>query len=122
LIQVDGATGSYDTLLNKKAEAICSALCRDYQFGFLHVKAVDDAGHDQDIDLKCRLIEQIDRMIGQIIKRLWTAFKSDLSPVLVVTSDHSTPAVLGDHSNDPVPFCITHLDKAVLPKQGISLF
>jgi len=38
-----------------KAEAIAEALSRGgYQFGFLHVKAVDDTGHDFLLKMKVR--------------------------------------------------------------------
>ena len=26
-----------------------------------------------------------------------------------ITGDHSTPAVFGDHSHEPVPFCLAHV-------------
>lgn len=114
-IQAKGATGSYDTLLNAKAEAMCHALAtRSYDFGFLHIKAVDDAGHDSDVSLKVQLLEQIDRMVGQIIKRFWNCQKSlNPLPALIVTSDHSTPVYFGDHSDEPVPIVITFLDLLV---------
>ena len=99
VIVASGATGSYDTFLNAKAETMCHALSTlDYQFGLLHVKAVDDAGHDRELSLKVGLLEQIDRMVGQIIKRLWmTQTPDNPAPVLIVTSDHSTPVCYGDH-------------------------
>lgn len=60
-LDVDGATGSYDTALHNKAEAICNALASDkYDFGFLHIKAVDDAGHDRKIGLKVRAVSLVD--------------------------------------------------------------
>lgn len=42
------AAGDYGTQLHVKAEVIARALSSgQYDFGFLHVKAVDDAGHDR---------------------------------------------------------------------------
>ena len=32
---------------------------------------------------------------------------------VAVTGDHSTPAVYGDHSHEPVPFAIAHVRHAV---------
>ena len=122
-ISVEGATGSYDTLLNAKAKAMCEALSnREFDFGLLHVKAVDDAGHDGDTHLKVKLLEQIDRMVGQIIKRFWMQRQPDRSmPLLIVASDHSTPVVFGDHSNEPVPVVLAFLEKTVaIPSSHLS--
>lgn len=113
IVTAEGATGSYDTCLSSKAKAMCEAMTSgDYDFGMLHVKAVDDAGHDRDLQLKVHLLEQIDKMMGQIIKRLWTASKAE-PPLLIVTSDHSTPVCFGDHSTEPVPMTLAFLDKTV---------
>ncbi len=49
-------TGDYRTQLSAKAKAIADALIhKGYDFGFLHVKAVDDTGHDKLPMLKVRL-------------------------------------------------------------------
>lgn len=43
-----GATGDYHTdLLSKGRTAAHTLISQDYDFGFVHVKAVDDAGHDR---------------------------------------------------------------------------
>ena len=49
IVEVEGTTGYYDSNLNNKAIHCVHELNDDqknYQFAFLHVKAVDDAGHD----------------------------------------------------------------------------
>ena len=47
LIEVEGATGYYDSNLNGKALKAAELLKgNQYDFGFVHVKATDDAGHD----------------------------------------------------------------------------
>lgn len=47
------SAGDYRTQFHAKAAAIADALARDsYDFGFLHVKAVDDTGHDKLLALK----------------------------------------------------------------------
>lgn len=66
-----------------------------YDFFFLHVKATDAAGEDGDFARKVAVIEQVDRALSELIS---------LQPdVLVVSGDHSTPAVLQGHSWHPVP-------------------
>jgi len=66
-----------------------------YDFFFLHVKATDAAGEDGDFDRKVSVIEDFDSLLPSIMK---------LNPdVVVVTGDHSTPAMLKGHSWHPVP-------------------
>jgi 2,3-bisphosphoglycerate-independent phosphoglycerate mutase len=66
-----------------------------YDFFFLHVKWTDTAGEDGDFARKVKVLEQVDAALLGL-----TALKPD---VLVITGDHSTPAVLGGHSWHPVP-------------------
>jgi len=66
----------------------------DYDFFFLHIKGTDSAGEDGDFDRKVSIIEQVDSALAGLIR---------LEPdVIVVTSDHSTPALLKGHSWHPV--------------------
>ncbi|MFQ5840592.1 MAG: phosphoglycerate mutase, partial [Candidatus Methylomirabilales bacterium] len=66
-----------------------------YDFFFFHVKGTDAAGEDGDFDQKVRIIEEVDTRLPALLK---------LDPdVIVVTGDHSTPAVLRAHSWHPVP-------------------
>ena len=66
-----------------------------YDFFFLHVKQTDSAGEDGDFDRKVRVIEQVDQMVPELL-----SLKPD---VIVVSGDHSTPAMLKGHSWHPVP-------------------
>jgi 2,3-bisphosphoglycerate-independent phosphoglycerate mutase len=67
----------------------------DYDFFFIHIKGTDSAGEDGDFDRKASVIEEIDKALPAL-----TALKPD---VIVVTGDHSTPALLKSHSWHPVP-------------------
>ncbi|THU60353.1 hypothetical protein C4D60_Mb07t11750 [Musa balbisiana] len=132
ILEAPGATGDYRTLLTSKAIAIAKALSaplqpspcifvpgedehkpglsQGYDFGFLHVKAIDDAGHDKASILKVRALEAVDRAIGQLSRLLWQAEKSGKCKYyLCVTGDHSTPVEYGDHSFEPVPFTLCQL-------------
>lgn len=105
IINVPGATGDYRTSLSNKACMAVDAL-QDCDFLFIHVKAVDDAGHDRNSLLKVGFIEAVDAMFGQILKRISLSGMGNCT--LVVTGDHSTPVDFGDHSHEPVPFAIAH--------------
>jgi 2,3-bisphosphoglycerate-independent phosphoglycerate mutase len=67
----------------------------DYDFFFLHIKGTDSAGEDGDFDYKVKVIEEIDKALPAL-----TGLNPD---VIVVTADHSTPALLKGHSWHPVP-------------------
>ena len=70
----------------------------NYDFFFLHIKATDSAGEDGDFDRKVRIIEQVDAALPKLL-----SLKPD---VIVVTGDHSTPALLKGHSWHPVPILL----------------
>jgi 2,3-bisphosphoglycerate-independent phosphoglycerate mutase len=68
---------------------------KNYDFFYLHVKAIDSAGEDGDFGRKAALIQDVDRFIPRLRK---------LEPdVLIITGDHSTPSSLKSHSWHPVP-------------------
>ncbi|ORZ13184.1 archaeal type cofactor-independent phosphoglycerate mutase [Absidia repens] len=114
ILQVEGATGDYYTDFGAKGKAAADALANEvYDFGFLHIKAVDDAGHDRNVDLKCNFLEKIDTMMGDVIQQLAQAEKTkDVEFTVIVASDHSTPVLYGDHSCEPVPFSISRVKYA----------
>jgi 2,3-bisphosphoglycerate-independent phosphoglycerate mutase len=81
--------------LEARFDALRSCYGDAYDFYFLHFKQTDSYGEDADFTAKVRYIEEVDRLLPQV---------TDLKPdVLVVTADHSTPAVMGQHSWHPVP-------------------
>lgn len=102
-INVDGATGLYDTNYEGKAQAALNALCTN-DFVYLHVEASDEAGHDGDVSLKLQTITDLDhRLVGPILTELE---KWDEPVAVALLPDHPTPCELRTHTNEPVPFCI----------------
>ena len=105
VIEVAGATGLADTNYEGKTQAALEAL-REQDFVFVHVEASDEAGHDGDLDLKLRTIEQLDRrMIGPIYEEVKTW---DEDVCIAVLPDHPTPVEQRIHVSEPVPFVIWH--------------
>ncbi len=102
-INVDGATGLYDTNYEGKAQAAIEALKTD-DFVYLHVEASDEAGHDGNLKLKLQTIEDLDR---RLIGPIYEAVKNFDEPVsIAVLPDHPTPVALRTHTNEPIPFLI----------------
>lgn len=106
VIEVEGATGLYDTDYEGKAKAAVDALKSDYDFVYLHVEATDEAGHEGDVELKIRTIEYLDNRIVKYIVEQTSRMREDVS--IAITPDHSTPCDVRTHVHDPVPFLIYH--------------
>lgn len=102
-IEVEGATGLYDTNYEGKAAAAIDALRTD-DFVYLHIEASDEAGHAGDPQLKIRTVEYLDdRVVRPIMEELerW-----DEPVAVAVLPDHPTPCRLRTHTAAPVPFVI----------------
>jgi 2,3-bisphosphoglycerate-independent phosphoglycerate mutase len=69
-----------------------------YDYFFIHFKETDSSGEDGDFERKVKAIEKVDKVIPSVM---------DLKPdVLLVTGDHSTPALFKGHSWHPLPFML----------------
>ena len=67
----------------------------DFDFFYIHIKKTDSAGEDGDFARKAQVIQELDSQLPRLL-----ALKPD---VIIVGSDHSTPALLKSHSWHPVP-------------------
>ncbi|MCX7941365.1 MAG: 2,3-bisphosphoglycerate-independent phosphoglycerate mutase [Endomicrobia bacterium] len=84
-----------------------------YDFYYLHIKDTDKLGEDGNFDGKVKKIEEIDKIIPEILS---------LQPdVLVVTGDHSTPAVNKGHSWHPVPVALWSKNPPT-PRNNVKMF
>ena len=69
-----------------------------FDFFFIHIKKTDSRGEDGDFKKKAEVIETVDAALPQLL---------ELEPdVLAITGDHSTPALLRQHSWHPVPLLL----------------
>ena len=101
-IQVEGATGYFDTNYRGKGLAAIEAL-KNHDIVLVHVEATDEAGHEGKADVKKKALEEIDKhIIGPVMAELqnydfWR---------IVVLPDHPTPVSTKGHVNEPVPFAM----------------
>jgi 2,3-bisphosphoglycerate-independent phosphoglycerate mutase len=102
-VSVPGATGLYDTNYEGKADAALQAL-EEFDFVYIHVEAPDEAGHERNLTLKIRTIEDLDRrLIQRVLDGLSTR---RMEAVLALLPDHPTPIAQGNHTREPVPVAI----------------
>ena len=102
-INVNGATGLFDTNFEGKADAALRVL-EEVDFVYIHVEAADEAGHEKNLPLKIQCIEDLDR---RLIQRVIAGVKEKgWDCTFAVLPDHTTPIALGNHGRDPVPVAI----------------
>lgn len=105
VLEVEGATGLYDTNYGNKVNALLQALKED-DFVYLHIEASDEAGHEGNIALKTRTVEDLD---SKVVGPIYEAVKEWNEPVAIaVLPDHPTPCEHRTHTAEPVPFLIWH--------------
>jgi 2,3-bisphosphoglycerate-independent phosphoglycerate mutase len=102
-IEVEGATGLYNTNYEGKAEAAIEALKKN-DFVFLHIEASDEAGHEGDVNLKVKTIEYLD---SRIVKPIYEEVSKWDEPVsIAILPDHPTPCAIKTHTASAIPFII----------------
>lgn len=139
VLECEGATGDYRTSLRAKVDAAVAAVVRRRSgaaedededegaekpvFVLLHVKAVDDAGHDRAPFKKMAWLRAVDAALARLALKLAGregegregeeegrgSSSAAAGVVVAVTGDHSTPVEFGDHSCEPVPFAAAPL-------------
>ena len=111
VIEVEGATGNYDTNFSGKARACLDALNSGCDFVYIHMEAPDECGHHGDAEHKIYSIEQIDeKVVAPIVAELE---KKGEPFSILITPDHPTPLCCMTHVSDPVPFIIYRSNKQI---------
>jgi 2,3-bisphosphoglycerate-independent phosphoglycerate mutase len=109
-LPVEGTTGYIDTNYEGKAQAALDYLAEKGNYVFVHVESPDETGHQGDVKLKVKSIEDFDkRTLGILIK----GSERFEDCTILCMPDHPTPIELMTHSSEPVPF-------AIYRRQGFS--
>lgn len=104
-ISVPGATGYIDTNYEGKAEAAIEAAGR-CGLVYLHVEAIDEVSHEQNLELKVQAIEDFDlRVVGPVL----AALGADAN--IAVLPDHPVPLAIGKHTRAPIPVAVRMQDQ-----------
>ena len=103
-IEVEGATGNYDTNFMGKAKACLDGLDSGLDYVYIHMEAPDECGHHGDTEHKVWSIEQIDK---QVVKPIVEELEKKGEHFrILICPDHPTPLCLMTHVSDPIPFII----------------
>lgn len=104
IIDVEGATGNYNTNFKAKAEAAADALLGGLDFVYIHMEAPDECGHHGDAEHKIYSIERIDGdVVGTLLQRFARAGKE---LAMLICPDHPTPVACKTHVSEPVPYLL----------------
>lgn len=113
VINVPGATGYIDTNYEGKAHAAIKAL-KTHDFVYLHLEAIDEVSHEQNLERKIKAIEDFD---ARIVSPVLDAVGPDVNAA--VLPDHPVPIRLGKHTRVPVPVSVR---MAGVAPDGISSY
>lgn len=116
VIDVEGATGNFNTNYRGKAQAAIDAF-KTNDLVYVHVEAPDECGHRGEPDVKVAAIEKID---AEILVPVWEYLKNCGEDYkIMVLPDHPTPIETRTHAMEPVPFFIYDSRK---DENGVGVF
>lgn len=103
VIEVEGATGWFDTNYEGKRDACLETLQQGADLFLIHVEATDEAGHAGNVEEKVRALENWDsRILAPLVEGL-DAFGPWR---MLLLPDHATPLALKTHTTDSVPWLL----------------
>src|SRR4051812_16514216 len=108
VVEVEGATGWYDTNYEGKRDAALQTLAAGADLFLIHVEATDEAGHAGNLDEKITALERWD---DRILRGLVDGLDAMGPWRLLLLPDHPTPVRLKTHTSDSVPYLL--VDSAV---------
>lgn len=103
VVEVEGATGWFDTNYEGKRDAALQSLEDGLDLFVVHVEATDEAGHAGNVEEKVRALENWDR---RILAGLVEGLDAMGEWRLLLLPDHATPLHLKTHTSDPVPYLL----------------
>ncbi|MDP4118411.1 MAG: cofactor-independent phosphoglycerate mutase [Bacillota bacterium] len=104
VVEVEGATGTYNTNYEGKVNAALNEFRNGRDFVYLHFEGPDECGHQGDIKGKIEAIERIDARALKLIIEGFKEMGEDYS--ILVMPDHPTPLTIRTHVRDAVPFIL----------------
>ena len=114
IVEVEGATGWFDTNYEGKRDAALATLEAGAEVFLIHIEATDEAGHAGNLEEKIKALENWDaRVLADLIPGL-----DAMGPWrLLLLPDHPTPVELKTHTTDSVPYLL--VDSAVDGPGGV---
>ncbi|MDY6368058.1 MAG: cofactor-independent phosphoglycerate mutase [Clostridia bacterium] len=103
VINVEGATGNYDTNFTGKANA-CIENLKDLDFVYIHMEAPDECGHHGDAKHKIFSIGEISEKVVKPVVESLMAQGEEFN--VLICPDHPTPISIMTHTSDPIPYLI----------------
>jgi 2,3-bisphosphoglycerate-independent phosphoglycerate mutase len=103
IVDVEGATGWYDTNYEGKRDAAVSTLADGADLFVIHIEATDEAGHAGNVEEKVRALENWDR---RVLADLVPALDDMGDWRLLMSPDHATPLALKTHTSVTVPYLL----------------
>jgi 2,3-bisphosphoglycerate-independent phosphoglycerate mutase len=103
VVDLDTATGWYDTDYEGKRDVALDALADGADLFIVHVEATDEAGHAGNVEEKVKAQENWDsRILAGLVEGL-----DRLGPWrMLLLPDHATPLATRTHTSDPVPYLL----------------
>lgn len=116
VIKVPGATGDMSSNFDAKADKTVELLSgNEYNMGILHMKGIDDASHDGNVEAKIDLIERADIAIRRVVEGLAKVeMETGERFIIAVTADHSTSSTWLDHTFEPIPMCVADVSNIAM--------
>jgi 2,3-bisphosphoglycerate-independent phosphoglycerate mutase len=103
VVEVEGATGWFDTNYEGKRDACLRTLEDGADLFLVHVEATDEAGHAGNVEEKVKALENWDR---RILEPLIAGLDAMGPWRLLLLPDHATPLRLKTHTTDSVPWLL----------------